>query len=189
LGEQQLKWWRARTRLNSGTREEIMRKAILAAVSGLLLFAVPFVGATPPVGERLTLEGRSLRAADISRIASEQLGVPLVYIAHEPQALLDLDIKALPKRDLPAVLAKTGTVAMVSRAVRSDAILDTVRFTLRAENATVERVAEALRRVSEEHVLFVPRDPHQGISLDYKKLTLAQLQGVLASFGEIRRVP
>jgi hypothetical protein len=133
---------------------------------------------------KFSIECRNLSASELSNVVSRELGLSLVYIPRDPQAKLNLDLKGLSRVEIQAVLGKLGTVAVAPRGMNLKTPLLAVRMSLQATSAKAGHVAEALRRLSQERFLFVPHDPGQAVSLDYKQVTFSQLADILASFGE-----
>jgi hypothetical protein len=123
-------------------------------------------------------------AADLSQRVSEHFGAPFAYVPDDSKEALNVDLKGLSLADLRHFLAQRGAVASADRdlAARWDQAdgSPAVRYTVRAANARVARIGEALSRVSSGTFKLVPAEPQGRMTVDIKGVTAADLTLIFA---------
>jgi hypothetical protein len=163
------------------------RLVSLLVLGSALITARLTVASTAAQAEpKFSIDCQNLSAPEVSALASRELGLSLIYIPRDPQTRLNLDLKGLSRAEIEAALGRSGTVAVAPSETSQGPALSATRVSLQATSAKAGDVAQALRRLSRERFLFVPKDSAQAVSLDCKQITFSQLADILASFGETR---
>lgn len=126
------------------------------------------------------VNGGGMNATQVSQTLSELLQRPAVYVAGKPEEVLTFDFQQAPASEIVRALGKRGAVALASP--------DRTRFSLRAEKAAAGTIAEAVQAISGGRFELTPRDAQQQMTLDVKRVPLADLQRILAGLGEGRVV-
>lgn len=127
--------------------------------------------------------GEGVLAADLSQRASEHFGFPFAYVPNDPNGSVNVDLKGLSFADLRRLLAQRGTVATADRQVtrwtRPESAPAT-RYSLRADNAPVARIGEALGQVSSGAFRLAPGNPQARMAVDCKGVTASDLTRIFA---------